>query len=93
MPRRHNWSPVRHDRPLIKEIQKRFTHAAALVAATFIGTIVATGVSAQIARIDFQVVESPAFGGESFGDTGSTSAFAEWPTERSTLTMREIAGS
>jgi hypothetical protein len=48
----------------------RFTHAAARVVGTFIGTIVATGVSAQITRIDFQVVESPAFGGESFGDTG-----------------------
>jgi hypothetical protein len=48
----------------------RFTHGMALVAATIIGPIIATDVSAQVTRIDFQVVESPAFGGESFGDIG-----------------------
>ena len=48
----------------------RFAHGVALVVATFIGPAVAADVSAQITRIDFRVVESPAFGGESFGDTG-----------------------
>ena len=48
----------------------RFTQGVALVVATFIGPIVAADASAQVTRIDFQVVESPAFGGESFGDIG-----------------------
>ena len=48
----------------------RFTHGVALVAATFIGPFTVADASAQITRIDFQVVESPAFGGESFGNIG-----------------------
>ena len=48
----------------------RITHGVALVVATFIGPLVATEAAAQITRIDFQVVESPAFDGQSFGDVG-----------------------
>lgn len=48
----------------------RFTPGVVLAAATVIGPLGALQASAQIARIDFQVVESPAFGGESFGDIG-----------------------
>jgi len=48
----------------------RFPHGVTLLAAAFIGPVVATDVSAQITRIDFQVVESPAFGGDRFGETG-----------------------
>ncbi len=48
----------------------RFTHGAALVVATFIGPILTGDASAQITRIELQVVESPAFDGESFGDVG-----------------------
>ena len=48
----------------------RITHGVALLAATFIGTLVTADASAQITRIDFQVVESPAFDGQSFGDIG-----------------------
>ena len=48
----------------------RITHGVALLAATFIGTLVTADASAQITRIDFRVVESPAFDGQSFGDIG-----------------------
>ncbi len=48
----------------------RITHGVALFAATFIAPLVAANASAQITRIDFQVVESPAFDGQSFGDIG-----------------------
>ena len=48
----------------------RITHGVALFAATFIGPLVTADVSAQVTRIDFQVVESPAFDGQSFGDIG-----------------------
>jgi len=48
----------------------RITHAVALFAATFIGPLVKADASAQVTRIDFQVVESPAFDGQSFGDIG-----------------------
>ena len=48
----------------------RITHGVALLAATFIGPLVTVDVSAQVIRIDFQVVESPAFDGQSFGDIG-----------------------
>ena len=50
----------------------RITHVAAILAATFIGSILALApdASAQVTRMDLQVVESPAFGGEHFGDTG-----------------------
>ena len=48
----------------------RITHAVALFAATFIGPLVTADASAQVTRIDFQVVESPAFDGQSFGDIG-----------------------
>ena len=46
------------------------THGVAHVAATVIVLLGAADASAQVTRIDFHVVESPAFGGESFGDTG-----------------------
>ena len=46
------------------------THGVALVAATVIVLLGAADASAQVTRIDFHVVESPAFGGESFGDIG-----------------------
>ena len=61
----------------------RIAHGMALVTATFIAPFVTADASAQITRIDFQVVESPAFGGQ----TGA------WPTERSTPTMCGIAKS
>ena len=48
----------------------RITHVAAILAATFVGSILAPDASAQVTRMDLQVVESPAFGGEHFGDTG-----------------------
>ena len=48
----------------------RITRATAVVVATFMGPIVATDTSAQVTRIDFEVVESPAFAGESFGSIG-----------------------
>ena len=48
----------------------RITHGVALLAATFIGPLVTADASAQVTRIDFQVVESPAFDGQSFGDIG-----------------------
>ncbi len=48
----------------------RITHGVALFAATFIGPLVTADASAQVTRIDFQVVESPAFDGQSFGDVG-----------------------
>ena len=48
----------------------RITLGLALVAAAFLGPVVAADASAQVTRIDFQVVESPAFGGESFGSIG-----------------------
>ncbi|MCH7857283.1 MAG: hypothetical protein IIB37_11075 [Gemmatimonadetes bacterium] len=48
----------------------RITHGAVLFAATFIGPLLTADLSAQITRIDFQVVESPAFDGQSFGDIG-----------------------
>ncbi len=48
----------------------RSTHGLALVAAAIIGPLVVADAAAQVTRIDFQVVESPAFGGESFGNTG-----------------------
>ena len=48
----------------------RITHGLALLAATVIGPLLVADASAQVTRIDFQVVESPAFGGESFGDIG-----------------------
>ena len=48
----------------------RFTHGAAILAAVSIGTVLAADASAQVTRIDLQVVESPAFDGEHFGDTG-----------------------
>ena len=44
----------------------RFTHGLTLVAATVIGPLVVADAAAQVTRIDFQVVESPAFDGESF---------------------------
>ena len=48
----------------------RITHGVALFAATLVGPLVAVDVAAQITRIDFQVVESPAFDGQNFGDVG-----------------------
>ena len=48
----------------------RITYGVALIAATFIAPLVAANASAQITRIDFQVVESPAFDGQRFGDIG-----------------------
>jgi len=48
----------------------RITHCVALFVATFIGPLVRADASAQVTRIDFQVVESPAFDGQSFGDIG-----------------------
>ncbi len=48
----------------------RIAHGMALVTATFIAPFVTADASAQITRIDFQVVESPAFGGQTFGDIG-----------------------
>ena len=48
----------------------RFTHGLTLVAATVIGPLVVADAAAQVTRIDFQVVESPAFDGESFGNIG-----------------------
>ena len=48
----------------------RITHAVALVTIMFVGPLVVPGASAQITRIDFQVVESPAFDGRSFGSVG-----------------------
>ena len=48
----------------------RIAHGVALVAATFIALFVTADASAQVTRIDFQVVESPAFGGQTFGDIG-----------------------
>ena len=48
----------------------RITLALPLVVATVIGPLVVADASAQVTRIEFQVVESPAFGGESFGSTG-----------------------
>jgi hypothetical protein len=48
----------------------RITHVAAILAATFVGSILAPDASAQVTRMDLLVVESPAFGGEHFGDTG-----------------------
>ena len=48
----------------------RIARGLALVAATVNGPLVVADASAQVTRIDFQVVESPAFGGESFGDIG-----------------------
>jgi hypothetical protein len=47
----------------------RVTLRVTLVA-TFMGLVLAADVSAQITRIDFEVVESPAFDGESFGGIG-----------------------
>ena len=38
----------------------RITFGLALVAAAFLGPVVAADASAQVTRIDFQVVESPA---------------------------------
>ena len=48
----------------------RITHGVTLVASTFIGLLAALDATAQVTRIDFQVVESPAFDGQSFGDVG-----------------------
>ena len=48
----------------------RIIYGVALFVATFIGPLVTADVSAQVTRIDFQVVESPAFDGQSFGDIG-----------------------
>ena len=48
----------------------RITLGPALVTAAFLGPIVAADASAQVTRIEFQVVESSAFGGESFGSIG-----------------------
>ena len=48
----------------------RITHGMTLVASTFIGLFVAQDAAAQVTRIDFRVVESPAFDGQSFGDIG-----------------------
>ncbi len=48
----------------------RITHAMAVVVATFTGPMVAVDLSAQVTRIDFEVVESPAFDGENFGNVG-----------------------
>ncbi len=48
----------------------RITHGVTLVASTFIGLLVAQDAAAQVTRIDFRVVESPAFDGQSFGDIG-----------------------
>ena len=48
----------------------RITHAMAVVVATFTGPMVAADLSAQVTRIDFEVVESPAFDGENFGNVG-----------------------
>ena len=48
----------------------RITLGLPLVVTTVIGPLVVADASAQVTRIEFQVVESPAFGGESFGSTG-----------------------
>ena len=45
-------------------------HAAALLAAILANGLLALDVRAQITRIDIEVVESPAFYGESFGEVG-----------------------
>ncbi len=71
----------------------RITYGVALFAATFIVPLVAANASAQITRIDFQVVESPAFDGQRFGTSASTSAFGVWLTEKSTPTMCGIVRS
>ncbi len=48
----------------------RVTHQVALVVATFIASIITIDASAQITRVDLEVVESPAFEGERFGSVG-----------------------
>ena len=48
----------------------RITHVAVLAAITFLGSLAVSDVSAQITRIDLEVVESPAFDGQSFGSVG-----------------------
>jgi hypothetical protein len=48
----------------------RTPREAALLAAVLANGLLALDVHAQITRIDLEVVESPAFGGESFGEVG-----------------------